>query len=398
MGLFSLGNDWAEKQKLVDQRTPQQAVADVMSPPNVLAEMDKRHGKFSSRLGLFGHLLQKKDIDEWGDPDLLNQVKAYQDQQALLQKAQEQEVLALAEQQRLSGLGQSVIDARATPDSADDLDAWNNYLAGGGTSEGLTRLAGKMAEYQVIDNNGTPTLFDKNNPNSRGIPMLSGDGTPIHKAPDQWMIKQAGAFDRMVPRLQELDEMERNGIRIDRSKMTELRAAEAADAAGDNVTAARLWQEWFDFTLSPEERGYILAAEDAGMVVLRDESGAAISASEILRQMNQYLMFSDYDEATTIRQRSGRNRKAKTLIRDLPDYVKSNRQDLIDWVDGFDASDLTAPPAPVIAEPTVQGSPEEKLPPMTDLQVKRYSQLLKSDPETAARLIELIRLTQPQGQ
>lgn len=404
MSLFSLGNEWAEEQKLVDQRTPQQAAVDILKPPtnNILSQMRDRHGKFAAGLGLFGHILAGGDQAEWGDADLLaeHQIKLqdYKDQRALLQKANEQATLALLEQQRISGLGQSVIDARATPDTADDLQAWNQYLAGGGTSEGLTRIAGKMPEHQVIDNNGTPTLFDKNNPNSRGIPMLSEDGTPIHKAPDQWMIKQAGAFDRMVPRLQELDEMERNGIRIDRSKMTELRAAEAADASGDKVTAARLWQEWFDFTLSPEERGYILAAEDAGMVVLRDESGAAISASEILRQMNQYLMFSDYDNPTTVRQRAGRNRKAKTLIRDLPDYVKSNRKDLIDWVDNFDASDLQAPPAPVIETPTVAGSPEQTLPPMTDAQIKAYTSYLKTNPENAARMIELIRLTQAQGQ
>lgn len=321
----------------------------------------------------------------------MSDLNAYKTQQELVKKLQQQEALASAEAARVSGLGQAVIKARATPDTADDIEAYNKYLAGGGTSEGLNRIAGKMAEYQVVDNNGTPTLFDKNNPNSRGIPMLAQDGSTIHKAPDQWMIKQAGAFDRMAPRLQELDEMERAGINIDRSKMSELRAMEAADAAGDKVLATKLWQEWMDVTLSPEERGYVLAAEDAGMIVLRDESGAAISASEILRQMNQYMMFSDYDVPTMVRQRKARNRKAQTLIRDLPDYVRENRQDWIDWVDNFDGSLGGNTEATTVVN---EGS--EVLPPMTGEQMARYVSLSKSDPQKAARLIELIRMTQEQ--
>lgn len=312
-------------------------------------------------------------------------------QQDLRNALREQEALAYAEGNRVAGLGQEVIKARATADPDDDLAAYNKYLAGGGTSEGLTRIAGKMPEYQVIDNNGTPTLFDKNNPESRGIPMMASDGTAMHKAPDQWMIKQAGAFDRMAPRLQELDEMERAGTTIDRSKMSELRAMEAADAAGDRVMATRMWQEWMDVTLTPEERGYVLAAEDAGMIVLRDESGAAISASEILRQMNQYMMFSDYDRPTMVRQRKSRNRKAQTLIRDLPDYVRANRADWIDWVDNFDGS-----MGDEVAGAEAMTAGNEALPSMTQEQMTRYLALIEADPDKAARLVELIRLTQEQ--
>ena len=261
-------------------------------------------------------------------------------QQDLRNALREQEALAYAEGNRVAGLGQEVIKARATADPDDDLAAYNKYLAGGGTSEGLTRIAGKMPEYQVIDNNGTPTLFDKNNPNSRGIPMMAGDGATMHKAPDQWMIKQAGAFDRMVPRLQDLDEMEREGMVIDRDTMTMLRAYETDDARGNRVLSALGWNNFLQEHLPPEQREYILAAEDAGMIVLRDESGAAISSGEILRQMNQYLMFSDYDNRTMTRQRNTRNRKAKTLVADLPDYIVKKRSDMVDWVDRF-SGDVT---------------------------------------------------------
>jgi hypothetical protein len=322
-------------------------------------------------------------------------LQEYKDEQEIIKKIREQEVLAGAQGRRISGLGENVIAARNTPERGDDLAAANDYLAGGGTSEGLTRIAGKMPEYQVIDNNGTPTLFDKNNPDSRGIPMLAEDGSGMHKAPDQWMIKQAGAFDRMVPRLQDLDEMERAGMTIDRGTMTRLRAYETKDAAGNMVIDALAMQKWLDYELSPEEREYILAAEDAGMVVLRDESGAAISASEILRQMNQYLMFNDYSGSTVARQRNARNRKAQTLIKDLPDYVRRDRQDLIDWVDAFDGSDLSSSAVEPAAATTGGGA----LPAMTQPQMTRYLELIKNgDQGTADRLVELIRLTQPQEQ
>ena len=388
-----------ERQRQAQAAAPQAQEPGLLQMPQLpLSQMAEEDGRGKVMGKTLLNMLSGGLLTPFLFPDLqqrnaeyMSDLGAYKNQQDLIKKIQAQEALASSEAARVSGLGRAVIEAKATPDTADDLAAYNDYLAGGGTSEGLNRIAGKMPEFQVVDNNGTPTLFDKNNPESRGIPMRSQDGSVIHKAPDQWMIKQAGAFDRMAPRLQELDEMERGGVTIDRNKMTELRAMEAADAAGDRVLATKLWQEWMDVTLSPEERAYVLAAEDAGMVVLRDESGAAISASEILRQMNQYMMFSDYDTATMVRQRNARNRKAQTLIRDLPDYVRKPRQDWIDWVDSFDGG-LSAPEG---STPNLSPG-NDVLPPMTQEQMARYLSLSKSDPTKAARLVELIRLTQEQ--
>ena len=224
--------------------------------------------------------------------------------------------------------------------------------------------------------------------------MLDNEGNAIHKAPEQWQVKNAASFDRMVPRLQDLDAMERNGVTIDRGKMTELRAMEQADAAGDQVLAARLWQGWVNNTLSPEEREYVLAAEDAGMITLRDESGAAISANEILRQMNQYLMFSDYkndkDGSLATRQRAARNRKAQTLARDIPSYMKTQRKDLIDWTENFDPSlPQKQDPANKIITPGENSS----LPPMTSGQLKAYTSFVNNnDQKSADRVLELVRL------
>jgi hypothetical protein len=202
------------------------------------------------------------------------------------------------------------------------------------------------ADYQIINNNGTMVAVDRNNPNAIPIPLRDGNGALRQPMP-QHQIQQVGAFDRMVPRLQELDQMELDGTTISRDKMTQLRSYETEDANGRILTAMGL-QKWMSETLSPEERKYILAAEDAGMVVLRDESGAAISSGEILRQMNQYLMFDDYKEDgpnAFEAQRNARNRKAQTLATGLPDWLfeeddpgAQKRKGYRDWVTNYNGA------------------------------------------------------------
>ena len=191
-------------------------------------------------------------------------------------------------------------------------------------------------DYVTVDNNGQKYMVDKKNPGSPGIPLTTPDGKPIRSSLQQWQVDNIGAFDRMVPRLQQLDQLELEGMAIPRSLMTQLRAYEEADGSGQRVLTARGWQAWIDENLSPEQREYILAAEDAGMVVLRDESGAAISSGEVLRQMNQYIMFDDLDEDTKVEQRLARSRKANSLMTGMPDYIKKDREDNLGYLENFD--------------------------------------------------------------
>jgi hypothetical protein len=240
--------------------------------------------------------------------------------------------------------------------------------------------------YVTVDNNGEKYFMDSNNPNSPGIPMTTPEGKPIRSALNQGQVDNIGAFDRMVPRLQELNDMELAGMNIPRSTMTALRAYQQQDGNGQNIITTAAFGAWMSKYLTPEQRKYILAAEDAGMVVLRDESGAAISSDEILRQMNQYLMFSDLDDPTKSAQRSARTRKAETLMIGVPDYIKADRADQIDWVTNFDGTITSAEQIPNLTTPT------DRLPAMTSAQMERYISLSKSDPDSAARLLELITL------
>jgi hypothetical protein len=232
-------------------------------------------------------------------------------------------------------------------------------------------------------------MVDKKNPTAPGIPMTTPDGQPIRNKLDQWQVDNIGAFDRMVPRLETLDEMERGGMAIPRSTMTQLRAYESLDADGRNVLLATGFGEWMEKYLTPEQRRYILAAEDAGMIVLRDESGAAISSSEILRQMNQYLMFDDLDAVTRKDQREARTRKAGTLMTGMPDYIKKERQGQLDWVENFDGS-LEASlegPSPNMTTET------ENLPSMSQKDMATYLRLLQMDEKLGANYLELLRKT-----
>lgn len=72
---------------MTDNRNSAEAVAGLLSmPTSVIDQMDDRHGKFQSRLGLFGHLLSGNDKSTYGDADLQAQYKtdkaAYDTQQA----------------------------------------------------------------------------------------------------------------------------------------------------------------------------------------------------------------------------------------------------------------------------------------------------------------------------
>lgn len=236
-----------------------------------------------------------------------------------------------------------------------------------------------------VTNNGQVFMVDKDNPTAPAIPVTTPDGQPIRNKLDQWQVDNIGAFDRMVPRLEALDEMERNGMAIPRATMTQLRAYEALDSDGRNVIRATAFGEWMEKYLTPEQRRYILAAEDAGMIVLRDESGAAISASEILRQMNQYLMFDDLDAVTRKDQREARTRKAGTLMTGMPDYIKKDRQAQIDWVENYDGTlDMAGP----VENMTTA---RDNLPSMTQQDMAVYLRLLQQDERLGARYLELLQ-------
>jgi hypothetical protein len=285
-------------------------------------------------------------------PELIGAGKRYEAEMEAYEKQVEQQALTAD----ITGLGDGVEDSddpmrRARLLATEGLNTIDKleYALSGNTP-------GVKPDYQLVDNNGTMVAVDTNNPSALPIPLQGPNGA-IRKPMPQHQVDQVGAFDRMVPRLQELDEMEQAGMAIPRNTMTKLRAYETADADGNRVLSAMGLEKWMSETLTPDQRQYILAAEDAGMVVLRDESGAAISASEILRQMNQYLVFDDLSDDSFEAQRNARNRKARSLSTGLPNWLFDEedegavrRKENLNWVNGFDGKRKPKPQQPSFIE------------------------------------------------
>jgi len=372
MGLFSLGED-PEIQKLADQRSKEQAVVEAATgglmqmPQTPMQQLVEEDGALKTTGKMMLNVLTGGLLSPLIHPELGNKAAQYKTDLGLYNKQLESQVAQQAaqaerERQRREMMGHitTLQDGVETPEDVASR-SWMLSQEGMGTIDKVEyALSGERPgikpEYQIVDNNGTMLAVDKNNPSAAPIPLQDSNGA-LRKPMPQHQVDQVGAFDRMVPRLQELDEMEQNGMAIPRSTMTKLRAYETADADGNKILSAMGLQKWMEDTLTPEQRRYILAAEDAGMVVLRDESGAAISASEILRQMNQYLMFDDLDDAAFEGQRNARNRKAQSLTTGLPSWLfdgddegAKQRNARREWVRGFDGKRKPKPAQPSVLE------------------------------------------------
>ena len=83
-GLFDIG-DYMRKEL---QKNPPPAMRQQQKPEpmSIIDQMDERHGKFSNRLSLFGHLLSGGTRADFGDADLLAAQKSSQAQQAMQDK------------------------------------------------------------------------------------------------------------------------------------------------------------------------------------------------------------------------------------------------------------------------------------------------------------------------
>ena len=107
-------------------------------PMSIIDQMDERHGKFSNRLSLFGHLLSGGTRADFGDADLLAAQKASQAQQAVQDKM---------------GMMQPFVDM--LQDGNPDTNAMAMFgisQLGGDAAEMFPNLAGnKTAEYYAGD-------------------------------------------------------------------------------------------------------------------------------------------------------------------------------------------------------------------------------------------------------
>lgn len=248
----------------------------------------------------------------------------------------------------------------------------------------LTGKKNYQPKWQIIDANGYKMRVDAN-----GIAqpeyVTNPDGSRAKGGLTDSQAKKYGFFYRGAPRLRQMHEMEDRGVALDRSTLTQLKAQESTDAQGRSFLSMAGWQEWMDMALTPEEREYITAAMDAGMIALRDESGAAISAAEMVRQLDQTLMFKDYSDSAYRNQREARARKVEAFLGGMPDWVQDEFRKDSDYLKNYDYSRRAQ-----VEEPPVMLGGNGSLPQMTEQEMGVYLYLAKNDPEAAARMLTLV--------
>lgn len=250
----------------------------------------------------------------------------------------------------------------------------------------LTGQKNYQPKWQIIDANGYKMRVDANgiaNPEY----VLNPDGSRAKGGLTEAQGKKYGFFYRGAPRLRQMHELEDRGVALSRDTLTQLKAQEATDANGRSYLPMAAWQKWMETALSPEEREYITAAMDAGMIALRDESGAAISAAEMVRQLDQTLMFKDYSDSAYRNQRAARARKVEGFLGGMPDWVLDEFKEDREYLKNYDYSRR---PQTAATPATVGGN--GKVPEMSEDEMAVYMRLAKSDPEAAARMLVLIGL------
>ena len=148
--------------------SPAPEPAPLLVPPKSLVDqMDERHGKFKSRLGLFSHLLGGGTADDYGDDDLLAKHAAEKSAYAMAQK--------MAGYQPGFDLLMNGVD--------DPQDAI--YRAMYAKEFGLDNLAYAMnggvvtpePDWEKVDIDGQYFYTDKNDPTAAPVPVTMEDGS-----------------------------------------------------------------------------------------------------------------------------------------------------------------------------------------------------------------------------
>jgi len=389
-------DDKKQEQGIVDERTTSEAVASLFSPvmdmPKTPWErMQDKHGTGGSILRILGTGLTGGILGDALMPELTRSGREQYEADMDVYKAQKTAEMA---RQQAMGYINVLQDGINTPEDA-LARAGMMGMPGIETYQDLeyvmTGQHTPKTSWQIIDADGYKMRVD---PSGLQAPQYvrDPDGNLIRSNLTEAQAKKYSFLMRGAPRIRELTDYENNGIVMSRSKVTQLKAQEQADARGIGYIPQAAWDVWMQETLTPEERGYITAAIDSGMIALRDESGAAISAQEMLRQIDQTLMFDDYDDKTYKNQREARARKVRGYAGGQPKWVRDEFAEDLEYLANYDGSRVRPQHtgAPLLSAGNTSPQTQGALPPMTPEQMTTYLMLEKSNPESAARMIELL--------
>ena len=174
---------------------------------------------------------------------------------------------------------------------------------------------------------------DNNNPTAAPIPIQHEDGTYAYADLTDAQAKNANYFERGMPRVMQMHALEDAGVTLPRAVLNAV--ARAENQKTGFVDGAIFDKILNSMALSPEQREYLDAAKDFSMINLRKDSGAAISASEMIKELQNTVMLDDMRPEHYLENRAARVRRATGLIAGMPRRMQVKYKDKLAELNGL---------------------------------------------------------------
>ena len=333
--LFATAEELERKKRaqatgVVDNRTPQQAVESLVTPPSALVmprapmspsrQANERYGTGETILRRMGNLLtgglfDEQIIPEMSDGNRLhykNAMELYQeDVAAMHERAQRQSRMTMNRDTVMDGIetpGDFLARAELVADTGSVANA--DYALG--------REPYQAPRYETKYDNGILTRYNVNDPSDVMI-VKDPNGNPITEKADADTKKTAGWFRRAVPALENMHKLEDRGVTLPREALLLIQQAQDADGFLDMQVYNQLLNNLEGGVgLSKDQKQYLRNAQDLAMIQLRKESGAAIGVQEMFNELNQNVMLNDMSDEGYSYQRSARSNKYRQLSAEMP--------------------------------------------------------------------------------
>jgi hypothetical protein len=194
--------------------------------------------------------------------------------------------------------------------------------------------------WEKIDIDGQYFYADKNDPTAAPVPVTMEDGTFAYSDLSEGQAKNVNYFERGAPRIMQMHRMEDAGVTLPRAVLQAVARAENTQTGFiDQAVFAQLLNK---IGLDPEQREYLDAATDFSMVNLRKDSGAAISASEMIKELKNTVMLDDMSPSHYKENREARRTRATALIAGMPKRVRAKYKDKLENINGLSLDKVIA--------------------------------------------------------
>lgn len=189
------------------------------------------------------------------------------------------------------------------------------------------------ADWEKVDIDGQYFYVDKNNPTDTPVPVTMEDGSFAYSDLSEGQAKNVNYFERAVPRIEQMHRLEDEGVALPRAVLQAVARAENPDGFIDGAL--------FDMALNnmgldEKQREYLDAAKDFSMINLRKDSGAAISASEMIKELQNTIVLDDFSDDHYTSNRSARRRRATALLAGMPKRVRDKYKDKLEGLSALE--------------------------------------------------------------